>query len=164
MLYKHYYSYAMSVCLRYSRSRDEALEILNDSFMKVFDKIELYQEKLSFKAWFRRIIINTSIDYYRKNLKYQKHTEVEQAEGHQQSHTVIDQLSADDILALLGELPDQYRMVFNLYEIEGYAHKEIAEMLNIPEGTSRTVLTRAKKKLRALIQKHFDLQYERPIR
>ena len=165
MLYKHFYGYAMSISLRYSYSKDEALEILNDSFMKVFKNILKYNENLSFKSWLRRIIINTSIDYYRKNQKHRHTLNIEMA-GNEECHLdIIDDLSVNDILKLLNELPNQYRIIFNLYEVEGYSHKEIAEMLEIPESTSRTNLARAKKKLRVLFHQNFDyeIEYERAV-
>lgn len=165
MLYKHFYGYAMSICLRYSYSKDEALEILNDSFMKVFNNIQKYNENLSFKSWLRRIIINTSIDYYRKNQKHRHTLNIEMARNEEYHLDIIDDLSVEDILKLLNELPNQYRIIFNLYEIEGYSHKEIAKMLDIPESTSRTNLARAKKKLRILFHQNFDyeIEYERAV-
>ncbi|MDX2301336.1 MAG: sigma-70 family RNA polymerase sigma factor [Microscillaceae bacterium] len=163
MLYKHFYSYAMGISLRYSYSREEALEIVNDSFMKVFDKIHTYNLQLSFKAWLRKIVIHTAIDYYRKYAKYKYHLDIEKAASESSDLDAIDKLEVDDILKLLHELPQQYRLIFNLYEIEGYSHKEIGEMLNISESTSRTQLTRAKKKLRHLFQDFFDKSYEKKL-
>lgn len=161
-LYKHFYSYAMSICLRYSYSEEEAGEVLNDSFMKVFTKIDKYDENLSFKSWFRRIIINTSIDYYRKNSKHRQNTDIEDAIHESDNYSAIEQMSAEDILQLLDQLSTQYRIVFNLYEIEGYSHEEIGKMLNISASTSRTNLTRAKKKLKMLYHKFFaEKKYER---
>jgi RNA polymerase sigma factor (sigma-70 family) len=163
MLYKHYYSYGMSIALRYSYNPEETVEILNDSFLKVFNKIHLYNEELSFKAWIRKIIIHTSIDYYRKSQKYAKRVEIEQAYEVYIQADAIDMLSAEDILGLLNELPQQHRLVFNLYEIEGYSHDEIAEMLHIQASSSRSFLTRAKQKLRILCQNYFQENYERPV-
>jgi RNA polymerase sigma-70 factor (ECF subfamily) len=147
-LYRHFYGYAMSIALRYSNSREEACEIVNDSFMKVFDKLGQYSEESSFKGWFRRILINTSIDYYRKNVKYYSDMEIEKAEYKLCDPSVIDELSKEEILELLMGLPEIMRVIFNMYEIEGYSHQEISESLDIPSSTSRTYLARAKQKLR----------------
>jgi RNA polymerase sigma factor (sigma-70 family) len=152
LLYKQFYGYAMSVALRYSNSREEACEIINDSFMKAFDKLDHYDPKNSFKGWLRRILINTSIDYYRKNTKHSAFMDIEKADAETMEADVIDQLSVDDILKILRGLPELLRIIFNMYEIEGYSHNEISEQLGIPSSTSRTYLARAKKKLREKIQ------------
>lgn len=151
MLYKHFYGFAMGVALRYSYNKEEACEIVNDSFMKVFDKLNSYDSKNSFKGWFRRIIVNTAIDYYRKNAKYKAVLDIEYAHLSELNASVIDDLSKEDILNLLQNLPNMLRIVFNMYEIEGYSHNEIAEKLTIPSSTSRTYLARAKEKLREKI-------------
>ncbi|WP_200974584.1 RNA polymerase sigma factor [Echinicola sp. 20G] len=147
-LYKHFYGYAMSIALRYSNSREEACEIVNDSFMKAFDRIHQYSDSSSFKAWFRRIVINTSIDYYRKNVKHYSVMEIEKAGAETYDPSIVDELSKDEILTVMRELPEIMRIIFNMYEIEGYSHNEIGEELDIPPSTSRTYLARAKQKLR----------------
>lgn len=162
-LYKEFYAYGMKICMRYSYSRDEAAEILNDSFMKVFAKIHLFDEQLSFKAWLRKIVIHTAIDYYRRRKKLENHLEIAENDPGHFDLSGIDQLQLEDILKLLNELPEIYRMTFNLYEIEGYSHEEIAEMLNIGVSTSRSNLTRAKQKLRALYHKYYKTDYGRAI-
>lgn len=151
LLYKQFYGYAMSVALRYSNSREEACEIINDSFMKAFDKLDQYDNQNSFKGWLRRILINTSIDYYRKNIKHTAVMDIEKADTETLDPDIIDQLSANDILGALRDLPEILRIIFNMYEIEGYSHNEISEQLGIPSSTSRTYLARAKKKLREKI-------------
>lgn len=164
MLYKHFYGYAMSIALRYSNSRDEACEIVNDSFMKVFDKISGHEEGNSFKGWFRRILVNTSIDYYRKNVKHYAFIEIEKADAESCEPEIIGQLSKEDILSLMRGLPEILRMVFNMYEIEGYSHNEIAEQLGIPASTSRTYLARAKQKLREKVIEINHIKNEGAIR
>jgi len=158
LLYKQFYGYGMSICLRYSNNRDAAVEILNDSFLKVFDAIKTYDNSKPFKAWFRRIIINTSIDYYRKNLKYNETDSIDDYYDLQVDYNAINDLNVDDILKLLNQLPEIYRITFNLYEIEGYKHEEIAEQLKITASTSRSNLTRAKKMLRDLYEKYYNIQ------
>lgn len=164
MLYRHFYGYAMSIALRYSNSRDEACEIVNDSFMKVFDKLEQHDENNSFKAWFRRILVNTSIDYYRKNVRYYSVMEIEKADAESYEPEVISQLSKEDILGILQSLPEMLRMVFNMYEIEGYSHNEIADQLGIPASTSRTYLARAKQKLREKVIEINHIKNEGAVR
>ncbi|HEY9561358.1 MAG TPA: RNA polymerase sigma factor [Anseongella sp.] len=164
MLYRHFYSYAMGVSLRYGNSREDAFEILNDSFLKVFDKIEQFVPEQPFKAWLRRIIINTAIDHYRRNLKHMHRSDLDEAMGMAVNDGgIISQLTVNDILGLLEELPLMHRMVFNLTEIEGFGHEEVAKKLNIPSSSSRVYLTRAKKALRHLIERKFFNEYERSI-
>ena len=163
-LYRHFYGYAMSIALRYSNSREEACEIVNDSFMKVFDKLGQYSEESSFKGWFRRILINTSIDYYRKNVKYYADMDIEKANQQLCDASVVDELSKDEILGVLRELPEILRIIFNMYEIEGYSHSEISDNLGIPPSTSRTYLARAKQKLREKITALNKIKNEGAVR
>ncbi|MEN8125869.1 MAG: RNA polymerase sigma factor [Bacteroidota bacterium] len=157
ILYKDFYSYAMSICRLYTYSDDDAVSILNDSFLKVFSSIKKkkYNKTIPFKIWLRRIVINTSIDSYRKNSKHFHQLEIEEYLQLSTNSDVIDDLTANDIINLLDQLPEAHRIVFNLYEIQGFDHKEISEKLNISKSTSRVFLTRAKKKLRILIHKNF---------
>jgi RNA polymerase sigma factor (sigma-70 family) len=164
LLYKQFYGFAMSVALRYSNSRDEACEIVNDSFMKAFDRIKQFQTENSFKGWFRRIIVNTSIDYYRKNSRYTSIMDIEKAESESYSPDIIEQLTFEDMLGLIRSLPEILRIVFNLYEIEGYDHNEIGERLGIPASTSRTYLARSKKKLREKVLEINHIRDEGAIR
>jgi RNA polymerase sigma-70 factor (ECF subfamily) len=164
MLYKQFYGFAMSVALRYSNSRDEACEIVNDSFMKAFDRMKQYQVENSFKGWFRRIIVNTSIDYYRRNSRYAAIMDIEKAESESLSPDIIDHLTYEDILGLIRSLPEILRIVFNLYEIEGYDHNEIGVQLGIPASTSRTYLARSKKKLREKVLEINHIKDEGAIR
>jgi RNA polymerase sigma factor (sigma-70 family) len=164
MLYRHFYGYAMGIALRYSNSRDEACEIVNDSFMKVFDKLDQHNENNSFKGWFRRILVNTSIDYYRRNVRYYSAMEIEKADAESYEPEVISQLSKEDILGILQNLPEMLRMVFNMYEIEGYSHNEIADQLGIPASSSRTYLARAKQKLREKVIEINHIKNEGAVR
>jgi RNA polymerase sigma factor (sigma-70 family) len=149
MLYRRFYAFAMSVCLRYAPNRDDALEILNDSFMKVFQNITSYDPERPFKSWFRKILVNTSLDKYKENKKYFIHAEYDVSELEIAHEPELEKrLNAEEILDLLAGLPQIYRIVFNLYEIEGYSHDEIAGMLDIAPGTSRSQLSRAKLMLK----------------
>jgi len=163
MLYELYYAYGIGVCLRYAYSRDDALEILNDSFMKVFENIDRYDPDRPFKPWFRKILIHKAIDYYRVNLKKTDTAPLEEEGVEVYQADQVDKLEMKDLKKLLDHLPEIQRMVFNLYEIEGYAHDEIAGMLGISSGTSRSYLTRAKERLRAKYKALYKGNYEQII-
>jgi RNA polymerase sigma factor (sigma-70 family) len=152
MLYKHFYGYAMGIALRYSNNRDDALEVVNDAFIKVFGALKSYDAGKPFKAWLRRIVVNAAIDKQRREQKHQTE-DLEKAGYMAGPANIIEQLNANDILKLLAGLPNMHRTIFNLYEIDGYSHDEIAVMLNIPTSSSRVYLTRAKDKLRELLGK-----------
>jgi len=152
-LYQHFYGYAMSICLRYAKNQEEAREILNDSFFKVFKKLNLYDKQYPFKIWLRRILINTAIDYYRKKQRKPLFIALENAAAIPDDS--IDTFEIDptiNALPILQKLPPSYRIVFNLYVMEGYKHREIAEQLGISINTSKSNLARAKQKLKALIK------------
>lgn len=150
-LYKHFYGFAMSVCIRYAPCREDALEILNDAFMKVFSNIKNFDEERPFRSWFRRILVNTSLDHYRANRRYRLHIELdnEQIEAEADADYNVT-LKTDEILALMDQLTPIQRLVFNLHKVEGYQHDEISGMLHIAPGTSRSHMSRAVKKLAAL--------------
>ena len=154
----------MGICLRYTYTKTDASEILNDSFLKVFKSINSFNEELPFKPWLRKIIVNTTIDYYRKNARFSPMLEIEEVENEGFNIDAIDTLTYHDLIKILDELPEPYRLIFNLYEIEGYTHKEIAEKTGLNESTSRSYLARAKKKLRTLVENYFELKNERKIR
>lgn len=153
-LYRHYYGFAMGVCLRYNQNREEALEIVNDSFLKVFTKGEQYNTTHPFKAWFRRIIVNTALDYYRSQQKHYFHENLDNAfEVSSTDSNALSQINHDELLALVQRLPSGYKMVFNLFVIDGYSHEEIAQQLQISVGTSKSNLSRAREALRKMIMK-----------
>ena len=159
ILYKKYFGYALSVAMIHSKNREDALEIVNDSFVKVFNEIGHFEPSLSFKSWLRKIVINTSIDRFRKNNKMNFFSETETFLVPDETPGIVSQLTAQDILSLLAHLPYIHRLVFNLHEIEGFSHDEISEKLNIPGSSSRVYLTRAKHKLRELFQTYFKTNY-----
>lgn len=153
-LYEHFYGYGMSIALRFSESREEALEIVNDSFLKVFNRLDQYDSVFPFKVWFRKILINSSIDYFRKYHKHPNFLEIgEIGELKDLDSKIYDISPEDDMLPIVQKLPPAYRMVFNLYVMEEYKHHEIAELLDISVGTSKSNLARAKVKLKELIVK-----------
>lgn len=163
LLYKQFYGFAMGVGMRYLSNRDDAMEVVNDSFMKVFKGIQFFKENQPFKAWLRRIVVNTAIDCRRRNLKHSDQLDIEEAVSLGKSAEVIDHLTAKDILKLLDKLPETHRMIFNLYEIDGYNHDEIGNMLNIPVSSSRVYLSRAKEKLRKQLTQQQETDYERSV-
>lgn len=151
-LYQTYYRYAMSISLPYVNSEDEAQEVVNDGFIKVFMNIHQYDKKRSFKGWFRRILINTAIDTFRKNKSHYNQIEFGETQIGNFDDNIIDRMSAEEILDLVQHLPQAYKIVFNLYVIEGYKHHEIAKILNISVGTSKSNLSKARNKLKESIQ------------
>lgn len=157
LLYRRYFSFAMSVCIRYTRDQFEAMEIVNDSYMKVLGNIGDYDGSKPFRSWYGRILVNSAIDNYRRSEKHTSHLQISDMEAtEEQEPTVNAELSANEILSLFNRLPDNYRLTFNLYEIEGYSHEEIGQMLDISTSTSRSNLSRAKKMLRDLYKKNFN--------
>ncbi|WP_254070853.1 RNA polymerase sigma factor [Pedobacter sp. L105] len=147
LLYKEFYSYGMAICRRYSLNDYDAADVLNDGFMKVFTHIEKYDPSKPFKSWLARIITNTAIDYYRMNLKFSGHDDVSEYENIGDSAKVYDELAYKDLLVLVQGLSPAYRTVFNLFAIDGYSHDEIADMLKISVGTSKSNLFKARQKL-----------------
>lgn len=156
VLYEEHYGKMMGVCLRYANNSDDALDILHEGFIKVFKHIAKYQPGTSLTAWIRRIMVNTAIDYYRKNIR-RRTEDLEQAYDVESPQAdAISQCTEKEILAAVQELSPAYRTVFNLYVIEGYSHKEIAELLDITESTSRSNLVKARLKLQAALTARFS--------
>ena len=151
-LYQLFFSYGMSVALRYSTAKAEAEDILNESFFKVFSRIDQYDENYEFKKWFRRIVVNTSIDYHRKYKKLKIIPSEILETSDFDNNTGWENLQYEDILKVIQLLSPGYRVVFNLYAIDGYKHQEIAEQLNISVGTSRSNYAKARK----LLQEHLE--------
>jgi RNA polymerase sigma-70 factor (ECF subfamily) len=151
MLYKAFYGFAMGICLRYAGNRDEAAEVMNQGFFKVFTHIESYDISRPFKAWLGKIMMNVSIDFYRANLKMAYTDDLETAEHISDGELADRNLNYNDLLAMVQKLPQAYRTVFNLFAIEGYSHEEIGSMLNINAGTSKSNLHKARQKLKQMI-------------
>ncbi|PHI21313.1 RNA polymerase subunit sigma-70 [Lewinellaceae bacterium SD302] len=151
LLYETYYGQLMSVCQRYVSNEHEAMDLLHESFIKIFAKIGRYQEGTSLIAWMRRIAVNTAIDHYRKSVR--RRTEDLDQAYHLSSNDpdIISQYSAKEILVAVQGLPPTYRAIFNLYVVEGYSHREIAERFEITESTSRSNLVKARSKLQKVL-------------
>lgn len=137
----------MGICKRYAINDVDAAEVLNAAFLKVFNHIEKYDANKPFKAWMAKIMANTAIDHYRAKLKFSGHDDINEYGHIGQGAAVYDQLAYGDLLSLIQTLSPAYRIVFNLYAIDGYSHEEIAETLNISVGTSKSNLSRARQKL-----------------
>lgn len=155
VLYEEYYSKMMGVCLRYANNEQDALDILHEGFIKVFRHIRKYQPGTSLSAWIRRIMVNTAIDFYRKNIR-RRTEDIEQAFDLSSSDAdAVSQCTEKEILAAVQQLSPAYRAVFNLYVIEGYSHREIAEMLDTTESTSRSNLVKARTKLKEILTSRY---------
>ena len=152
-LYEKCYSKMMSACMRYASDTDEAMEILNMGFFKVFTTIGRYQNEINnLEGWIYRIIVNTAIDHFRKEFKHKRTVETDHALSSQTAYDVVSDLSAEEILKLVQQLSPAYRTVFNLYVMEGFTHREIAEKLKVTEGTSKSNLAKARAKLQKMIR------------
>jgi len=142
----------MGVCLRYMTNMEEAQDVLQDGFVKVFDKLGAYSGAGSFEGWTRRIFVNTALDAIRKNKKLKHQTQIDDVSFALKSNDFIfETLVAEDLLRVLQDLPLGYKTVFNLYAIEGYSHKEIAKKMNVTVSTSKSQFSRAKAMLREKI-------------
>lgn len=151
ILYDTYSSKMYGLCYRYVKDSMEAEDILVTSFMKVFDKIHQFKSEGSFEGWIRRIIVNEALTFLRRNRSMYLETELEQADREPDYNALSDHLEAEDLLNMIQELPTGYRIVFNLYAIDGYSHKEIAEQLGISENTSKSQLSRARTYLQKVL-------------
>jgi len=152
-LYKHFAGTMYGICLRYASDQFEAQDILQEGFVKVFKSLNEFRGNGSFEGWMKRIFVNHALEKYRSRLSFVAFDDIENGESGyiNDGYSPMDALSAKEILVLVQQLPDQYRVVFNLFVIEGLSHSEIAETLNIAESTSRSNLTRAKSILKEKI-------------
>ena len=155
-LYKLSYSYLMSICLRYSKDRDSASESLNMGYLKILKNLKSYKPEIPFKVWIRKIMVNTLIDEYRKNKREsQRVTYVEHyydSSNFSDVNEALSSINCKQILEHVNKLPEATRKVFNLFVIDGYSHKEIGELLQISEGTSKWHLNAARQKLKEDIE------------
>ncbi|MEO6069922.1 MAG: RNA polymerase sigma factor [Chitinophagaceae bacterium] len=161
-LYQRFSSKMFGVCLRYASNHEEAEDILQEGFIKVFRKLDSFRGDGSFEGWIRRIFVNTSIEHFRRKNYLQPISEREENTIEGKQITVLDQLAEKDIIGLVQQLSPGYRTVFNMYVIEGFTHKEIGELLGINEGTSKSQLSRAKIILQDLVNKHIEKRKSLP--
>lgn len=158
-IYSSFYGYAMAVCDRYTNNQDDAVEILNDGFLKIFKEVHQFSPRYedvmaSFKGWLRKIMIYTAIDHFRKNHKHRMITEFDQVVYNLPSdgENAVDKLSYEEIINAIQNLSPAYRTVFNLFVIEGFHHEEIASQLEISIGTSKSNLSKARIRLQKILQ------------
>lgn len=158
-LYAQTSSKMLAVCMRYAKDRMEAEDVLQVGYIKVFQKVQDYRGDGAFEGWIRKIMVNTAIESYRKNLRTMNVVPVEDA--YEQPSTGFDfsRLGMQDLMRLIQNLADGYRMVFNMYAIEGYSHKEIADTLGISEGASKSQLSRARAILKEQVIKMESINY-----
>jgi RNA polymerase sigma-70 factor (ECF subfamily) len=151
-LYETYSRKMMGVCLRYTNDRETARDLLQDGFVKVYLSIESYTGNGSFEGWIRKIFVNCALEYLRKSDVLREAIDLDNTtELVNPDSSVVSIMSANELLTLIGDLPAGFRTVFNLFAIEGFSHKEIGELLNITESTSRSQYTRAKQLLQRKI-------------
>ena len=160
VLYEQFSARMFGVCLRYAGCREDAEDILHEGFMKVFGKIHQFEGKGSFEGWMRRIMVNTALEKYRNQYKIININDVAKAPDMPSYEDLAEDLTVQELIQFIKELSPKYRIVFNLYAIEGYSHKEISEMLNISEGTSKSNLSRA----RVILQEKVNKFYHQSIR
>lgn len=151
-LYNRYSPKMLSVCYRFAQGREDAEDMLQEGFIKVFTQIHTFQNKGAFEGWIRRIIVHTCINYLKKNKKFNENVDLSQASTvYVREETVPSVMQARQIIECIRLLPVGYRTVLNLYALEGYSHKEIGEMLDIEESTSRSQYTRARSMLEGIL-------------
>lgn len=155
-LYRRFSPRMYAVCLRYAGMAEEAQDILQEGFIKVFKKIASFRSEGSFEGWVRRIFVNTAIEHFRRKKYLQPVTEKEENTLEGNYLSVLDNLAEQDILDLVQQLSPGYRTVFNMYVVEGYTHKEIGDMLGVSEGTSKSQLSRAKVILQDMVKKFLE--------
>jgi RNA polymerase sigma factor (sigma-70 family) len=146
-LFEHFSSRMLSLCYRYIKDRMEAEDVMVIAFTKVFDRIKQYKGEGSFEGWIRRVMVNESLTYLRRTKSMYLETDIEQADREPDYNGLDSTLETEDLVRLISELPAGYRIVFNLYAIDGYSHQEIADQLGISENTSKSQLSRARAHL-----------------
>ncbi|MEK6616133.1 MAG: sigma-70 family RNA polymerase sigma factor [Bacteroidota bacterium] len=158
-LYKMTYSYLMSICFRYghTNSGERAQEMVNIGFLKILNNLDKYRPEIPFKTWIRKVMINILIDEFRKEKQHKKHLNYmenyQESSSYSEANNAVTQMNVDQIHALIQQLPPASQKVFNLFVIDGYGHKEIADMLDISEGTSKWHLNFSRNKLKELLEK-----------
>ena len=155
LLYRKYFAKMMAMCLRYTRDREQAMDIVNNGFLRVFKKLDTFQFRGSLEGWVRRLVYHSISDYFKKNAKYIQHIVLEEKDDscHEKAY---QNLFFEDILKMIDRLPPATKDVFKLYAIEGYTHAEIATNLGISVGTSKWHLSNARAKLKSMLEQNND--------
>ncbi len=159
-LYERYFGKMYGIAMRYTQNQEEALEILNNSFLKVFTSLDKYEDNNNLAGWIARIVFNTAIDFVRRNTKYRKVMDFNVQNNAAVGNGSIENLQVEYLYRLIQKLPPSSRTVFNLYVIDGYKHKEIAELLEISVGTSKWHLANARKELQSMINSRYNYEKE----
>jgi RNA polymerase sigma factor (sigma-70 family) len=163
-LYDLYAKKMMAVCLRYAKTSFEAEDMLQEAFIKVFEHIKTFKGECPLEFWIRRIMVNTALKHHRKKMYVSSVAESDKVENIPEEEFIMSGYAYEDLLAMVQSLAPRYQLIFNLYAIEGYAHKEIAAMLEISEGTSKSQYSRARAILKDMLQRHEEKYNERIIR
>lgn len=153
IVYERFAGKMLAVCTRYCANKDDAEEVMLDGFMRAFEKIEQFREEGSFEGWIRRIMVTESLMFLRKAKQWRQEVPIDEVTVEPDYEWADTAVNESDLMRLVNQLPDGYRTIFNLYAIEGYAHAEIAEMLGISEGTSKSQLSRARMILQTSLKK-----------
>jgi len=154
-LYGHFASKMFAVCMRYAPSREDAEDLLQEGFLKVFNSIDGFKNEGSFEGWIRRIFVHTTIEFFRKNSKMHPMIELNPVLPEAAvSEDIFSTINANELMKMVQRLSDGYRITFNLYAVEGFTHREIGEMLNINEGTSKSQVARARILLQKMLSDH----------
>ncbi|MGB3584936.1 MAG: RNA polymerase sigma factor [Tunicatimonas sp.] len=158
-LYEQYARQMMVVCMRYCKSREDAEDVLQEAFVKIFNSLEKFRGESSIKYWIKRIVINTALNHHRKKVYLYPHLDIEEVHHLGDEDVEIANYNYRDLLAILQSLPQGCQVIFNLYAVEGYKHKEIATMLSISEGTSKSQYARARSLIRDLITETGEVKH-----
>ncbi len=152
-LYRHFYGFAMTIALRYSRDEHDAADIMSHAFVKIFKSIKSYDsQKGSLHAWIKKIIINEGLDHIRSRKRFSENVDVETIEAPEVNNAALEQMGSEEIMNIIKRLPPATHAVFILYAVEGYNHREVSERLGISEGTSKWHLSEARKTLQQQLQ------------
>lgn len=160
-LFDTYSRVMYGICLRYSSNAEEAKDILQDGFVKVFTKLSQFGFNGSFEGWMKRVFVNTALEYYRVNKNHMYHSDIDLAVDKPHQDYTIERITQKEILKVMNNMAPGYRMVLNLFIIEGYGHSEIAEMMGISEGTSKSQLSRARVLLQQELRKFMNAKVEK---
>jgi len=152
-----HYSFSFGLCMRYAKSKEQAQEVMNDGFMKVFKYIEKFDENKPFLPWLKKILINCAIDRYNAEQKKIRESDLNEGIENLGADNTLSDITYNEMLEMIRVLPPAYQTVFNLRAIEGYKHEEIAKLLNISVGTSKSNFSRAKQKLRKYLDTYFEI-------
>jgi RNA polymerase sigma factor (sigma-70 family) len=161
-LFDHFQAKVMGICRRFTKNKTEAEDVAQESFIRVFNNIQQVKDAAHLESWIRKVTINTAVDYYKRNKRHE-HADEKNGFNHKDGEydLILSNFTDQMIVNIINQLPDGYRMVFNLNVVEGYSHAEIAVILNISESTSRSQLNRARQILKSKLQPLGIIRYER---